>query len=293
MAASCEPVQYILVRFDRVVAACALFLAPIGPGRDVAAQAIGADVLLHRAAAYVADFEMRFSNVVAEEHYIQQAPDRLRGPARRELASDFLLVKVPSDERWLPFRDVFEVDGRPVRDRQDRLTKLFLQPAATAIEQANAIVAESARYNVGIRRNINVPVFALLVLRSNNQRRFRFENLRRNSKSGPDTWLLDYKEQSPPTLIHGADNSELFTHGSFSIEAATGRVLRSELRISNPTLRVQVTTEYRFDEGFGVAIPVEMRESYGNPRFSAQTTGVATYSHFRRFVVQTEEKIRD
>ena len=31
----------------------------------------------------------------------------------RELKSDFLLVKVPNGLDWVPFRDVFEVDGVP------------------------------------------------------------------------------------------------------------------------------------------------------------------------------------
>mgnify|MGYP003694380831 CR=1 FL=1 len=38
----------------------------------------------------------------------------------RELKSDFLLVKVGPLE-WLPFRDVYEVDGTPIRDREGRL----------------------------------------------------------------------------------------------------------------------------------------------------------------------------
>ena len=74
------------------------------------------------------------------------------------LRSDFLLVKI-DNRRWLPFRDVFERDGRPVRDRQDRLTKLFLGGATnSALVQAEKIMNESARYNIGNgTRTINVP----------------------------------------------------------------------------------------------------------------------------------------
>jgi hypothetical protein len=91
----------------------------------IAAQTVPStlDALLQRAGAYVVEFETRFSNVVAEEHYFQRAPSSTRSstsmPAlvRREMRSDFLFVKVPGNDGWLPFRDVFEVDGRPVRDR--------------------------------------------------------------------------------------------------------------------------------------------------------------------------------
>ena len=147
--------------------------------------------LLARAGAYVTDFDARFSNVVAEEHYEQKTSGNVRAPhgglapASRLLVSDFLLVKLPSQDVWLPFRDVFEVDGRPVRDRQDRLTKLFLQPAATAVRQAEQIVSESARYNIGVTRNINIPVLALTVLEPAFQPRFEFSHLKEDRKVGP------------------------------------------------------------------------------------------------------------
>ena len=40
------------------------------------------DALLQRAASYVSDFEARFSNVVAEEHYVQRAPSSASVRAR-------------------------------------------------------------------------------------------------------------------------------------------------------------------------------------------------------------------
>ena len=58
------------------------------------------------------------------------------------LVSDFLLVQVPG-EGWLPFRDVFERDGKQVRDRQERLAALFLKGSSrSAFAQARAIMDE-------------------------------------------------------------------------------------------------------------------------------------------------------
>src|SRR6266850_1287682 len=87
--------------------------------------------LLERTAIYIGKFIEQFSNVVAEEKYVQDTLGNLPivmsgrgglsatgGPAsrHREIKSDFLLVKVGPAE-WLPFRDVYEVDGTAVRDR--------------------------------------------------------------------------------------------------------------------------------------------------------------------------------
>ena len=80
------------------------------------------------------------------------------------LKSDFLLVRPPGAERFVEFRDVFEVDGRPVRDRQDRLTRLFLDTSANT-DRIRAIIEDSARYNIGnIPRNVNTPMLPLVFL---------------------------------------------------------------------------------------------------------------------------------
>src|SRR5687767_7676263 len=89
------------------------------------AQEPSRDVLLRTTAAYVQRFVDDLANVVAEEELRQEF--RLGAPKRRTLRSDFLLVRYPGEERlYLTFRDVLEVDGRPVRDQQERITKLFL-----------------------------------------------------------------------------------------------------------------------------------------------------------------------
>src|SRR5205814_5885069 len=119
-------------------------------------------------------------------------------------------VKVPGDDTWVPFRDVFEVDGRPVRDRQERLTALFLQPSAVAIDRAKQIANESARYNIGaVFRTINMPVLALEVLRAENQPRFTFSRLQRDRRTGPDVWSLEYHEHARPTIVRGEGGKSL------------------------------------------------------------------------------------
>ena len=76
-------------------------------------------------------YERTFVGVVAEETYRQEVRiaggTDLRGfpvearAQRRDLKSDVLLVRAPAGDRWIQFRDVFEVDGKPVRDRAERL----------------------------------------------------------------------------------------------------------------------------------------------------------------------------
>src|SRR4051794_17048990 len=82
-----------------------------------------------RTGDYVAAYEREFAGVVVEEAYAQHAATGsrfdslghlLRGNSKdRELKSDLLLVRPEGSSRWLQFRDVYEVDGRTVRDRTD------------------------------------------------------------------------------------------------------------------------------------------------------------------------------
>jgi hypothetical protein len=276
------------------------------------ADALTLDQLLERAGAYVLAFESRFSNVVTEERYVQESteastqristqssqvrdmttgnpPPRVQ---RRELVSDFLLVKLPGTDERLPFRDVFEVDKRRVRDRDDRLSTLFLHPTGSTLEQALRIMEESARYNIGnIQRTINLPILALEVLRPQDQPHVRFSKGKLDTSIGPNVYILEYREQAPPTLIHGPQGRDMFSHGRFWIEALTGRVMKSELMIDDPVVRASVTTRYQVDAAYDLAVPIEMKEDYGLPN-GARVTGVATYGNFRRFEVQVSDDLK-
>ena len=98
------------------------------------------EVVLARAAAYVGRYQARLAGIVAEEHYRQNVlGTQRRGGTQllefRELRSDLLLVKTGNGDSWLQFRDVFEVDRKPIRDRDQRLFKLFVGASADATKQ--------------------------------------------------------------------------------------------------------------------------------------------------------------
>jgi hypothetical protein len=254
------------------------------------------DAILARAGRYVGQFIERFSNVVAEERYVQDtlgnlpafalggrgaAPRFPSGPGHRELRSDFLLVKIgPAD--WLPFRDVFEVDGRPIRDREQRLAKLFLPPPGTAaptqaaMAKAQQITSESTRYNLGsIQRTINTPILALMLLQLDMQSRVHFSLGKRDASAGEHVWVVDYKEEARPTLVHGTGDIDIPASGRFWIDVVTGRIVKAELALATPGVRARVTTSFHLDDRFQIDVPVEMHEHYDLDR--GQVTGTASY----------------
>jgi hypothetical protein len=288
-----------------VIAACAVV------PRAQEQPAMSLELLLGRAAWYVDEFIEKFSNVVAEEHYLQESSVPLptgivatgrggtvvaqsasfNGARRREIRSDFLLVSLQGSFDWVPFRDVFEVDSLPVRDREQRLTKLFLEPSAGALEQADRIREESARYNLGtMRRTINNPILGLAVLQADFQQRFHFTLVKADPTMGPDVYEVEYREEMKPTMIRGRADLDLFSHGHLWIEGETGRLLKNDVSLEQPSLRGQVTTTFRQDDRFGIAVPAEMQELYTTDT-GARVMATATYERFRRFDVQTTQDI--
>jgi hypothetical protein len=257
--------------------------------------------LLDRAAAYVAGYVTALTSVVSEERYEQVVQQtgiaRQFGPGgatrtnTRVLVSDYLLVHVPGATEWLPFRDVYSVDGVPVRDRSDRLLKLFVEPHADAFQQALRIRDESSRYNLGnVTRDINVPTFALQFLTASARGRFAFTLKGRERIDDADTVIVEYEETRVPTLIEGRDHESVPVRGWFWIEPTTGRVMRTliETRPSLMTTRIEVAFQY--EPKLDLWVPSRMDERHHLDSESVE--GTATYSRFRRFQVETSVQIK-
>ncbi|MCY4659899.1 MAG: hypothetical protein OXF93_08820 [Acidobacteria bacterium] len=276
----------------------ALGTAPQGQAQDASLL----DVLA-RATEYVDDLHDRLVGVVMEERYEQRArypPGAGFGAnsARVTLRSDYLLLEPEGSDRPFGFRDVFEANGRPVRDREERLTRLFLNPTASVRRRIQGILEESARHNIGdVERTTNTPTLALLFLGSSYKSRFAFEPA---SDTSPELGIdepddraavraIAFRETWPVTLIRRRGGQNLPASGRYWIEAATGRVLVTDLVLDHPDVDSRITVRYADDEMLGHPVPVEMRERYNNRRTRSRVDGTATYSRFRRFQVQVEE----
>ena len=289
----------------QVAALVVTCLAPPG----VLAQETELSTVLARAGTYVTEFRRQLSGVVAEESYRQRAREgplsAFRGlpnyrEERRNLRSDFLLVRLDGADRYLEFRDVFEVDGQAVRDRQERLTHLFLDGSASAAEQIGKITMESARYNIGdIERTLNTPTLALLFLRPEYQPHVRFARATQTdprlevdadaSIDPADAWVIEFHEQRGNTLVSGTNGRDLPAQGRFWVEPATGRVLMTEFIIDDPEVQATIDVRYGSTPSIGLLVPIEMRERYQDIRGGSRVEGTATYSRFRQFQVQVEE----
>jgi hypothetical protein len=277
----------------------------------VVAQEIDVGTVVARATQYVADYEKRFSVLVAQEEYVQEIrwqsvssggnltranpgggfnnTDAVQ--KRQVLRSDFLLVALEGG--WMPFRDVFEVNGRYVHESEDRLARLFTQPSSTSFAQAAEIMRESTKYNIGsVTRTINIPTLALLFLHPDIVKRFEFRREAEEAVADRRAWVVSYRETVRPSLIKTSRGRDLPLSGKLWIEPQTGTVLKTFLEAADPEVRAQVTVTMKQDEDIDLWVPAVMDEYYKDTRESRDILGRATYDLYRRFHVNTDEVIR-
>ncbi|MEP6783168.1 MAG: hypothetical protein ABI983_05825 [Acidobacteriota bacterium] len=277
----------------------AVAVATATPG----AQAPTLDEVLKRTSAYVSDFRKQLSGIVAEETYFQEIADTSRAAGgfgtkqTRTLKSDLLLVRPADVDRYVELRDVFELNGEPVRDRQARLETLLGEGSAGAQTTISAIITQSARYNLGnVVRNINTPLMALTFLDAANQERFKFKHVEKatpvfgavEDKAGNDApvfrvstemWTIEYQEHGRDTIIRDTRGRDRPAHGRFWVNPNDGSVLISELIIDTGGVIATITVSYQSEPLMGFLVPVEMRETY--IRYGERISGRADYGKFR------------
>jgi VWFA-related protein len=266
--------------------------------------------VLERAARYVLDYEQAFHDILAEEAYTQWAGRQAAETAavtlscaatscRRSTRADVVFVRLAGEIPWGTYRDVFEVDGQKIREREGRLEAAFASGSpASAAQRARAILDESARYNIGPAvRNVNFPTLSLVFLHPRNQRRFAWK--RGGTRPfGTATGLeVAFEEVERPTLVDQGGHGDLPAKGRFWIDPERGTVLRSEttFRFEPDRARAYVATQYRAEPRLAMWVPSEMREEYEDsastllPVFRTRSEATARYTNHRKFTVTIED----
>ena len=210
---------------------------------------------MHRVADYVGHYGHDASVLIAVEHYKQGALDMgdqgaLAGLSRpsgrgaaaapsgiaasaggprttdQKLVSELALVQnAAAIGGWLAYRDVIEVNGKAVPDRQNRLQALF-KADVPDVEAAKKIAAENARYNVGpVTRTFNVPTAALFFFDPAHLSRFVFQRAGSEKIDGVDAWKVDFQETRKPSMIMTSTGADVPTMGTLWIDPGDGSVL--------------------------------------------------------------------
>ena len=283
----------------RAAVSIALLLVLLSASRpDAGAPAPSVKDVMRRVADYVAAYGDKAAIVVCTERYVQDTDGNTADAQRSRLTvAEFAIVKVAAIREWLGFRDVIEVDGRSVSDRDDRLVRLLTSPG-DRYDEARRLTAESARFNIGrVVRNFNVPTTVLFYFARDHQERFKF------TAKGvqPDgSWEIAYRETQHPTLIRTPDGKSVPSDGSIWVNPADGTVLRTVLKVGGMGIGAPKGTRgagtidvtYTRVASLDMWLPESMLEQFEIKRRETweSITGRASYSNYRQF--QTSIRIR-
>lgn len=257
-------------------------LAQSGKGPDPAQQ--------QRVRTYALHYLATMTSVVAHEHYVQNLSERRMAPRSVVLRSDVLMLRPPGSGGPVWFRDVYEVDGRPVRDREHRLLRLLESNAPGSIDAMRTIAAESSRFNLGrVPRTTNVPdlIFSYLVAPPGH---VTLSSPKDVTLAGLRVTMLRFEEVGTPSVVRSASGRDTLGRGRIWVEPDTGVLVRSEVILGDVSSSVTTTVDFVPHPRVSVRIPDRMEETYRTPGEFGFSK--ATYTDVRIFGVITGEQIK-
>ena len=242
------------------------------------AQQLRLEDVTARVDRYLSEYANGLANVVAEETYRQRALGAPGLPLIRILRSEYALTFVNGE--GFGYRDTFEVDGQPVRGRDQRLQRML---ESGGRQQARQISELNARYNLAserFARSINVPTTALELLQPKYRKRFSVRRLGSASLGDSLGWVLEFRERSRPTIIKTPKGKNQASRIEALVDPDTGVVRRTTISWENTVGSIVV--EYGPAEGISVLVPVTMREQF-TIAVGDEVNTDATYTNYRTF----------
>jgi hypothetical protein len=258
--------------------ASALAVAQTPATLDLSTKAIVA-----AASAYVDGYGTAMQNVLADETATQRLV--FRGPVHeqtRTTKADLFITFLPTESVWIAVRDVREVDGATIDDPNNIRVLMTHTPLA----RLGAVIArKNSQFNIGnISRTFNEPTLALLIMTSKHKARFKFDRVSVTSEASPHV-TISFKEKDRPTLITGINGAPIYTSGTLVIDASTGRIESTRLKLRTGSVDASIETIYGNNARLKLWVPVSMIESYEQSAtgFEQTVNCVSTYSNYRKF----------
>ena len=292
----------------RVAARLWVIVAALITGGPLSAQAPKIDLsgkaLTAAAVKYVAEYEKQFAFLIADEAYTQSVFDADgRKSQTRVLKAELFLTYLPADGEWMAVRDVLEVDGEPVKNREDLRALLAKREELRLVKQ---LTWRNSRYNIGrVERNFNEPTLPLLLLDSKRTPRVKFDRKRVDREEDITLATLAFEEKEAPTLVATLNEGAVRAKGEFLLDAATGTVRRTVFQLTRPGIDARLVTSYTKDAKLNLWLPSVFTERYesssnagGGLRMPSSAVRasreivecVARYTNYRRFEVTARIK---
>lgn len=255
------------------------------------------DAVLAKLDAYLADYEPKLSELIADEAMSQEISKlasssivdlgKMTDTSRRKLRSEVAFIALPEDAGWLGFRHVQALNDKPVAEGASLTTVLTV----SGFDAGRTLLEASAAHNLGLPRTTNLPNLPLEFLHRRNRHRLVARLDGRERMQGVSAVRVVLHEKITPTLIRNPQGGDMPSTIRAWIDPTNGRLLRAEVRTfkypSAPRFENSVDVVFEQEKNLGLLVPKEMREVFpGDP---GRGKSEAVYSNYRRF--QTSGRI--
>lgn len=272
--------------------------ATLAGWRSAQADQTSLEAVLAAARSYLAQYKTDLTFVLADEdttqRVIRQDPAVPKSPRTRTTRSEVYFKFNESDGAWLAIRNVATVDGLAVENRPDLAAALLNQGTQ---QVARTFKAFNSQYNIGrVFRNFNEPTLVLGVLDSVRAASIEFNRKGVRRDKGSTTVTIGFKERrESASFIYDLLMRPAPVEGEFVVEAGSGRISKTVLKVTTGSVKSELTTLYAHDAKTNLLVPVSFREYYedgiqlsGTARLNSGMqheviTCDSRYSNFRRF----------
>lgn len=207
----------------------------------------------------------------------------------REIVSDVAFVDTGGGHPFslVVFRDVMTVDGKPVRNREERLRKLLLSDRKEeSHKQAVRITDEGARYNIGQfaggKGNVDPLVAAV----------WWFQGDLASGKFTRTESTMSFSHGTRRPADDRSRSGSVAIRGHYVLDSQ-GRVAETLWATDDPVFDLRVTVRYREHPSLPVLVPSEMirREQVLHKPKTDHSEATVSYANCRQFQVTVEETI--
>jgi hypothetical protein len=213
---------------------------------------------------YLDRYEARLGALVAEERFEQTF--RQQGYRRRRvLVSDVGFLRLPGDQEWVGHRSVRQVDRRLVRVEALSLTEVLQKSGEDLRVQARLLSHQSAPFNLGHARTVNVPTLPLDLLHRRRAPSYTVSFEGTTRMLGREAARLLFTERGTGSIVAFDAGSYVKANVRAWVDLGDGAVLRADVRFIPPkpsTAQHRIRVDFGVEATLGLLVPVRLHETF-------------------------------
>ncbi len=271
--------------------------------------------LLDKASALCDKYRKLFRDLTAEEKRVFELYDQKTGRIKqqRQTVSDLIVYASTRDpNKFTEYRNIREVDGKPVKNQIERVEKLFerVAKADSVAGELDRITRESARHDFDTQFT-NFTIFNAAATYKELRQLFKYEPAGRERLGDQELVLIKFEQTEFRKGLFGLRHYEKLNvtgplmRGQYWLDPQTGQVRREHHEIffrgnAQPRTFKVVEVDYDFTAGEqGIWLPQRILFQYFNVLKQDKDIPVemflsvritSEYGPFRRFEVKARQE---